>query len=302
MKKYASLAGLNGSRRRPGFAILKNRRAVSVTLMALAGLTFGKTSMAEPLPLWEVGAGVGVLSLPDYRGSDERANYVLPLPYFVYRGEHLKADRSGVRAELFESDRVEASLSLNATVPVHSKNNHARRGMPDLKPTVEVGGNVSLALWNSADSRMKLDFRAPLRTAITLESSPNQIGWLFAPSLNLGIANPGGFSGWRLSMLAGPLFNSRKYNDHFYSVRSSQVLPDRPAYEARGGYSGSQFTMALSKRYRRYWVGGFLRYDNLAGAVFDDSPLVRDRSALSAGVAISWIFGQSSQLVDRKDD
>jgi outer membrane protein len=59
--------------------------------------------------------------------------------------------------------------------------------------------------------------------------------------------------------------------------------------------------MTLSKRYRRYWVGGFLRYDNLTGAVFDDSPLVRDRSALAGGLAVSWIFGESSHLVDRTD-
>jgi outer membrane protein len=302
MKKYASIADLIGSRRRPTFAIMRKRFAVPVVLMGLAGLTFSETSMAEPLPLWEVGAGVGVLTLPDYRGSDETSTYVLPIPYFVYRGERLKADRGSLRAELFESDRIEANLSLNATVPVHSKNNHARRGMPDLKPTVEVGGNVSLTLWNSTDSRMKLDFRAPLRTAITVESSPNQIGWLFAPSLNLDIVDPAGFSGWKLGAVAGPLFHSRKYNDHFYSVRSSQALPDRPAYQASGGYSGAQFTMALSKRYRRHWVGGFLRYDNLAGAVFDDSPLVRERQGLSAGVAISWIFGESSQRVERTDD
>lgn len=271
-------------------------------LIGLAGLTLAEAAKAEPLPLWEVGAGVGVLGLPDYRGADETATYVLPIPYFVYRGERLRADRGSVRAALFDNDRIEASLSLNATVPVHSKNNWARRGMPDLKPTVEVGGNVSLALWNSTDSRMKLDLRAPLRTAITIESSPNQIGWLFAPTVNLGITDPAGLSGWKLSMLAGPLFNSRKYNDHFYSVSPAQALADRPAYAARGGYSGSQATMALSKRYRRYWVGGFLRYDDLTGAVFDDSPLVRDRRAVSAGVAVSWIFGESSQRVERRDD
>lgn len=302
MNKYASIVRRIGSRPRPRFAARKNRVALSIVLMGLAGLTLGRASLAEPLPLWEVGAGVGVLALPDYRGSDETATYVLPVPYFVYRGEYLKADRGSLRAELFDNDRIEANLSLNATVPVHSKNNQARRGMPDLKPTVELGGDVSLALWNSMDSRMKLHFRAPLRTAITIESSPKQIGWLFAPNLNLNIVDPGGFSGWKMNMLAGPLFQSRKYNDHFYSVSSSQALPDRPAYDAKGGYSGAQLTMTLSKRYRRHWVGGFLRYDNLTGSVFDESPLVRDRNAVSAGVAVSWIFGKSSQLVERVDD
>lgn len=302
MKNSSISTDLIKSRRRPRCAAMENRFAVMAVLMGLGGLAFSETSVAEPLPLWEIGAGVGVLALPDYRGSDETSTYALPTPYFVYRGKYLKADRSGLRAKLFDNDRIEANLSLNATVPVNSRNNHARRGMPDLKPTVEVGGNVSLALWNSTDSRMKLDFRAPLRTAVTVESSPKQIGWLFAPNFNLDIADPAGFAGWKLGMQAGPLFNSHKYNDYFYSVDPDQTLADRPAYQARGGYSGSQFTMALSKRYRRYWVGGFLRYDSLAGAVFDSSPLVRDRHAFSAGLAVTWIFGKSSQLVDRTDD
>jgi hypothetical protein len=59
--------------------------------------------------------------------------------------------------------------------------------------------------------------------------------------------------------------------------------------------------MALSKRFPGYWVGGFLRYDTLAGAVFDDSPLVRKRSAVSAGLAVTWVFGQSSRMVDASE-
>ena len=31
----------------------------------------------------------------------------------------------------------------------------------------------------------------------------------------------------------------------------------------------------FTKRFPHYWVGAFLRYDTLRGAVFEDSPLVR---------------------------
>ena len=51
-----------------------------------------------PRPLWELGVGVAGLRLPDYRGSDQSRGYVLPLPYIVYRGTWLKADRDGARA------------------------------------------------------------------------------------------------------------------------------------------------------------------------------------------------------------
>nr|WP_244197818.1 MipA/OmpV family protein [Caballeronia ptereochthonis] len=53
----------------------------------------------------------------------------------------------------------------------------------------------------------------------------------------------------------------------------------------------------MSRRFSRYWVGAFVRYANLAGAHFADSPLVRQKSVLSGGVAVAWVFGQSSKTV-----
>lgn len=256
---------------------------------------------AEQLPLWEAGAGVAAIKLPDYRGSDHSRTYALPVPYFIYRGEFLKADRNGVRSTLFDNDKVEINVSLNGTLPVNSKDNAARSGMADLRPAVEIGPTASINLWNSANNKTKLDFRAPLRAAVTVESSPKQIGWLFAPNLNLDIKDPAGMQGWNLGMLAGPYFQSRKYNSYFYTVSTSDATAARPVYSAPGGYAGAQFTMALSKRFQRYWVGGFLRYDSLSGAVFEDNPLVKKSNAVSAGIAISWIFGQSSMRVEADD-
>lgn len=256
------------------------------------------TGRAEQLPLWEAGLGVGSLALPNYRGSDQTSTYLFPAPYLVYRGEFLKADRNGLRTKLFGNDKVEVNFSLNATIPVQSNNNAARSGMPDLKPTVEIGGNLSLNLWRTPDRKTELHFRVPIRSALTVESSPKQIGWLLSPDLNLRIADPAGFRGWNLGMVAGPIFSNRDYNAYFYSVSPAQALPNRPVFEAPGGYSGSQFTMTLSKRFQNFWIGGFLRQDSLAGAVFQDSPLVRKRSGTSAGFAITWIFGQSSRMVE----
>jgi outer membrane scaffolding protein for murein synthesis (MipA/OmpV family) len=273
----------------------------SPMVLALACIFACVPGVAKELPLWEVGIGAAGVTLPDYRGSDEQSTYLLPAPYFVYRGEYLKADRNGLRTNLFGNDRIEVNLSANATLPVRSRDNYARRGMPDLKPTVEIGGNVSLTMWKAAGDRAKLDLRLPVRTAITIESSPEQVGWLFAPNINLDVESPPGLPGWQLGMLAGPLINSRRYNGFFYTVTPAQALPDRPAYTARGGYSGSQFTMALSRRYNRYWVGGFLRYDTLRGAAFEDSPLVRKRSVLYGGVAFTWIFGMSTTLVEASE-
>lgn len=267
------------------------------TLLLLLATCLSLSAHAEDRPLWEIGAGVGAISLPDYRGSDESHTYVLPIPYFVYRGEHLKADRNGVRSMLYNSENVDLNFSLSGSVPVHSNDNVARRGMADLKPVIEVGPTANFTLWRASDAKAKLDLRTPLRASFTVQSSPKNIGWVFTPTLNLDLRDPAGMTGWNLGLNGGPIFNDRKYNDHFYSVTAIDATATRPVYTARGGYAGAQMTMSLSKRFERTWIGGYLRYDSLSGAVFKDSPLVKTKNTGSAGLAVAWVFSQSGQLV-----
>jgi outer membrane scaffolding protein for murein synthesis (MipA/OmpV family) len=258
-------------------------------------------AVAEQKPLWEAGLGLGVLMFPDYRGSDRTQTYPLPVPYFVYRGEFLKADRNGVRGRFFDSDRVEVNVTMNASAPVDSKDNAAREGMPDLRPTIEIGPSLDLTAWRSGDRRSKLDLRLPLVTGVTIEGSPQSTGWQFSPRLNLDVQDPGGPAGWNLGLVAGPLFGDRRQHRYFYSVGQQFATPQRPAFEARRGYAGAQFLVALSKRFPSYWVGGFLRYDTLRGAVFGDSPLVKRDSYLAGGIALAWIIGESSRMVEITD-
>lgn len=256
---------------------------------------------AEEKPLWEAGLGIGALRFPDYRGSDEAQVYPVPVPYFIYRGKIFKADRDGVRGEIFNRRYAELSMSLNATIPVKSENNAARRDMPDLQPTVEFGPSLDLHLWRSADEDLKLDVVMPLRVPLTVEGSPQFIGWVFSPRINLDIENIAGYAGWNFGFGAGPIFSDRKFHEYFYSVAPQFATADRPAYAAEGGYSGTHFLTALSKRFPNYWVGAYLRYDTLNGAVFADSPLVRSRHYLSGGFGIAWMIGKSKRTVESED-
>lgn len=249
-------------------------------------------------PLWEFGLGVGALGFADYRGADTASVYPVPVPYFVYRGRFLQADRDGIRGLFLRSERIEVNLSVNATTPVRSSNRGLRAGMPSLRPTIEMGPSIDVHLWRTAQARYQLDLRLPLRSAFTLEAAPRRVGWLFTPTLNLDVADPGGHVGWNLGLLLGPVFAERRYNDYFYTVNSEQALPTRPAYRACGGYAGSQFIVSASKRFEQRWAGAFLRYDSLAGASFADSPLVRTQRYWSAGIGIAWMIGRSSRRVD----
>lgn len=252
-------------------------------------------------PLWEVGLGVGGISLPHYRGADQRVGYVFPAPYFVYRGKVLRADRNGVRGRLFDSDRAELSISLGLSLPVKSRDNDAREGMPNLKTSVEVGPSLDLNLWHSSSDRTRLDLRLPVRLALTIESSPRAIGWIFSPNLHLDVANVAGWRGWNFGLMAGPLFATGRYHDYFYSVDQQFATAARPAYSARGGYSGSMALMSLSRRFKHVWLGAFVRYDRLDGAAFEDSPLMRRKDALAGGIALTWVFGQSSTMVRSRE-
>jgi len=263
----------------------------------LGGLLLATPALAEEKPLWELGMGVGALSFPDYRGSDERRNFLMPVPYVVYRGDFIKADKRGVRGTFFDSDRMELSLSASASPPVNSEDNRARAGMDDLEPTVELGPSLELKLWRSLDERTSLDLRLPVRAAVTIKGGPESVGWLFSPTVNVDFQDPAGFNGWNLGLVAGPIWGSRTQHQYFYGVSEQDATPWRPAYEAKAGYGGTQFLAAVSRRYPSYWVGAFLRYDSLQGATFEDSPLVTSKSFAAGGLAISWILGESSERV-----
>jgi outer membrane scaffolding protein for murein synthesis (MipA/OmpV family) len=275
------------------------RRVAAAILLSACGMP--PSAHAAERPLWEVGAGLVGLSLPNYRGSNARQAYVLPMPYLVYRGEVLKMDRDGLRGLLFDSERVEVNVSLNGSLPVNSDDDPLRQGMSDLDPTVELGPTLNVRLWQSSDRRKRIEARAPVRTAITVSSSPEQIGWLFSPNLLLEIRDPMGRTGWNFSVQGGPYFGDRDYNRHFHGVRPAEATASRPAYDAAGGYAGSQATVTLTRRFARAWLGGFVRYDTLAGAVIEDSPLVRRTDAVSAGLAVTWIIKESKRRVEAEE-
>lgn len=254
---------------------------------------------AQEQPLWEVGAGVLAVQLPAYRGAEESTHDVLPIPYIVYRGDYLKADRDGVRGVLVDADTYEVNLSFAASPPVNSSSVNVRQGMPDLRASLETGPSVDITLWQSAGQGVKLRMFIPVRAAFTLEGDPKFIGWQITPRLNLDVDSPLGLRGWTLGTVGGPIYGSQEQHAYFYGVAPEFSSATRPAYEAKAGFAGFQLVSALWKRFPNFWMGGFVRYDNVNGAVFEDSPLVTQKSRFSGGIAITWILGKSSQMVSR---
>jgi len=130
-------------------------------------------------------------------------------------------------------------------------------------------------------------------------SSLESIGGVANPHLNLDIKNIGPGGGWNFGAAAGPLFATERFHDYYYQVNPADATLSRPAYDARGGYSGTRITLTLSKRFRHVWFGAFARYDDLSGVAFAESPLVRIHRSFMAGFGLAWILAESEQRVDR---
>jgi MipA family protein len=270
---------------------------------ALAAFLFAAPARAqEQKPLWELGLGLAAIDFPHYRGSDQRKSWLLPFPYVVYRGDFLKMEDRRMRGLFFKSDYAELDVSGSGTVPVKSSENRAREGMPDLDATFEIGPSLNFVLMRSADRKRRIELHLPVRAVVATDLHHfDRAGWVFQPNVNLDIHDPLGHAGWNWGVQAGVVYGDRRYHGYLYSVAPEFATPTRPAFDARGGYSGTTFITALSKRFPRFWAGGYLKLDYLRGAAFEESPLVTKNENYTVGFAIAWVLRESATLVDARE-
>jgi MipA family protein len=250
------------------------------------------------LPLWEAGLGLGLMRLPHYRGSAQAHTWLLPLPYAVYRGDVFKADREGARAEFLRAGAWHLDLSVAAGAPTRSQDNTARAGMRDLAPTLEFGPSLNWRLaqgrgWLHERASWNLDFRVPIRGAITLETQPRWVGVVASPNVNLDWR----LGDWDVGFIASALFGTRAQHAYYFDVPVADATATRPAYRSEGGFAGTQLVSGFSRRFGDVWVGAFVKHDMLRGAAYAASPLVQRESTTAYGVGLSWVFAKSSQSV-----
>lgn len=274
------------------------RRFLAVVVIMLILGVFQEKGHSEELPLWELGPGMAGLSLPDYRGSDEQRFYATPVPYLIYRGDKIKVDRRGVYTDLFKAEKINLDISVGAGVPVNSDKNTARSGMPDLDPTFEIGPSLEIQLYaNDMEDRF-LSFKVSLRSVIASDFIHyKSVGLVFNPLFKLKANDAGPGGGWDVGLFFGPLFATERNHDYYYEVTSEFSTSSRPAHNAEGGYSGMRGGFMFTKTFGRLLIGSFGIYDNLQGAAFSSSPLVRQDHSLIIGIGIAWVLAKSKTLV-----
>ncbi|MFL0810361.1 MAG: MipA/OmpV family protein [Agarilytica sp.] len=237
-------------------------------------------------PAWEVGAALGGQVLRDYRGSKEEQVQVYPIPFLIYRGDFLKADRNGVRGEFLANDRIELNISGETALNGSSDDNKLRRDMPELESAFELGPSLNFNL-TGKDFNHGWQLRIPLRAVATIGNTGTRfIGYNFNPRFTY--SHPRVFGRWKWKVSVGGLHGSQKYHDYYYSVEQKYVTGERPFYRAEAGYSGHYFKTSLTKRHADYIFGFALRYDNLSAATFRDSPLVETKDYFAFSFMLAW--------------
>jgi MipA family protein len=247
---------------------------------------------APALPLWEAGLfGFGITQ-PAYPGADERVSRALALPYVIYRGRYLRADRGTVGVRALKTPRIEMDVGFAATLGSHSSDIAARQGMTDLGTMIEFGPRLKINLGENSSGRSKSRLQFPLRVVIDVSHGFVSRGIAFEPQWVTDTR----LNRWFVSFNLGAIFGDGKLGDTYYGVAPADATPARPAYVARSGLialrAGMFAAHPVSRDVRIFYI---LRIESLAGAANRDSPLVRRNAGWSAGIGLSWALSRSEQ-------
>jgi len=265
---------------------------------AILGASWITSAHAEELPLWELGLGIGGLHQPYYVGTKDTRTFAFPVPVPVYRGDVFKSDDNGIRAEIIKDSRYKLDLSLDFNLAIDSDDVDLRAGMDDVDSLLQIGPSLEITLRASEHSQWLLNL--PVRANFGFSSDGiDTSGYTFSPNITYFRNFDWGGKQWRAGLALGPQFGSTDYQNVYYGVSEQFATESRPTFAADSGYSGSRLLMTLRSRTKeRLWVW-FLRYENINGASFEDSPLVETNDGLSAGVIYSRFLFKSKQTVKR---
>jgi MipA family protein len=246
-------------------------------------------------PKWELGVAGGAASLPAYVGAKENVSRYLVLPFFVYRGDILRADRETAGARLIKTPDYEFDVGFGGSLGASSKDVAARSGMPSLGTSLEFGPRFKYNLGNpTLDS--KLTLTVPLRTVIEFRGGPKQRGWVIEPAVSFDKRNLIG--GWGFNATAGVLAGDAKVQNYLYGVAPQFANVNRPQYDAKAGLIGSRLSIATSKALSPdSTLAIFARWDNGGIGANTSSPLHLKQNGFTVGVGINYTLFRSSSTV-----
>jgi len=235
-----------------------------------------------------VGMGISYISLPEYIGSSNQQQFLLPYPYIYYKSEKLTIKKNKISNHLYKKANQAIDISFSGTVPVKCDKDSLRYGMIDLDPTFEVGPNFIHKLYKFEDKKSYINIEFPVRTvwAVNLKHI-RSIGYNFSPNIYLKYFYSDNLT---MSFSSGPTFATSKYNDYFYAVNNESVNNSREEFNSSGGYTGLKNSIVFSYEKDKLIMSSFLRYYDLENVKFENSPLVSKKNAFFYGMFLSYVF------------
>jgi len=243
-------------------------------------------------PLWELGGVALGVSQQAYPGSDQQVNRALALPYFIYRGDTVRADRETAGIRALKMGAFELDVGFAGAFGARGDTIDARQGMRKLGTLVELGPRLKWDLGaGPAGGRLGVEF--PFRAVLDLSDEAAQRGWSFEPKLVYARRSD---SGWRYSASVSAIVADKRLAQTFYEVRSSEATAMRPAYAAESGLVSWRMGTVLSRSLGRDWnLFGFARLDTVAGAANESSPLVRRSTGATVGLGVAYTWLRSER-------
>jgi len=263
--------------------------------LGAAGLVCSSAAWAQAptaLPLWEIGAVALGVSQQAYPGSDQNVGRGLALPFFIYRGQVLRADRGSLGVRAMKSPSFELDLGAAAAFGSNSEDISARQGMPNLGTLIELGPRLKWKLGSApGGGTWRAEF--PLRAVFDLSDDAAHRGWSFEPELVFERRAKGG---WRYSTTLGLIVADQALAATFYQVTPELATLTRPAYTAQSGLLGWRLGTSFSRSLNPDWrMFGFARIDSVAGSANQNSPLVRQTTGASVGLGLAYTWMRSSE-------
>ena len=259
---------------------------------ALSTLAVAQGATGSAPPLWELGGVALGASQQAYPGADQQVNRALALPYFIYRGDVLRADRETAGIRAMKTETFELDVGFAGAFGAGSETIDARQGMRKLGTLVELGPRLKWDLGaGPAGGRLSAEF--PARAVLDLSDKAAHRGWSLEPKLTYSNRTAGG---WRYSASVSAIVADTRLAQTFYEVRSSEATAMRPAYTAESGLVSWRLGTSVSRSLGRDWnLFGFARLDTVAGAANENSPLVRRSTGASVGLGVAYTWMRSER-------
>ena len=251
---------------------------------------------SEQEPLWEVALAGYVRAGPAYPASDETQTDIIPLPFPIYRGEFLRvgdSDEKPITARIFRADRIKLDLDFGLNLPVDSDDVDAREDMPDLDLLFEIGPELELQFIENLPGDFYLGLQ--LRGAWSFDGlDPEWRGTVY--STEFKHEYPRRDAKTKLVTRLTPEFANTPYMRFFYGVANEFATPNRPAYDARGGYLGTRLNFSFRHELNKeFEIRTGVRLGYYKGAKNEDSPLFTTNHTEEVYFAFLWKFWESKR-------